>query len=202
MAVLRLTFVRHGATDWNRDRRFQGQSDIPLNAQGQAQARALARALRRDVFDYVVSSDLQRAMQTAQVIRGTIPVVADPRWREFAFGEWEGLTWEEIAQRWPEIAEQAATAAKAYAPPGGETFDAVRERVGSALDELRASNHLHALIVTHAGPLHAMLHHLFSDRESEMPELLGIRFTPASITRIAIEDGEPVLLGLNDVTHL
>ena len=202
MAALRLTFVRHGATDWNRDRRFQGQSDIPLNAEGQAQARALARALRRDVFDYAVSSDLLRAMQTAQVISGKIPVVADRRWREFAFGEWEGLTWEEIAQRWPEIAEQAVTAAKAYAPPGGETFDEVRARVGNALDELCASKYLHVLIVTHAGPLHAMMHHLFSDRESEMQEMLAIRFTPASITSIAIEDGEPELLGLNDVAHL
>lgn len=202
MGVQRLTFVRHGATDWNRDRRFQGQSDIPLNAEGRAQAGALARALQRETFDYAVSSDLARALQTAQAIRGALPVVPDPRWREFAFGEWEGLTWEEIAQRWPDIAAQGVTVAKAYAPPGGETFETVRARVGNALDELSASGHKHVLIVTHAGPLHAMLQHVFSDRESLMQEMLGIRFTPASITRIAIEDGEPELLGLNDVAHL
>ncbi|HEV3152945.1 MAG TPA: histidine phosphatase family protein [Candidatus Baltobacteraceae bacterium] len=197
-----LTFVRHGETDWNRERRFQGQSDIPLNGQGRLQARAVARALARETFDSVVSSDLVRAMETARAVRTATPVKADPRWREFAFGEWEGLTWEQILQRWPERAAQGAASARSYAPPGGETFDQVRERVGEALDEMRASGVQNALIVTHAGPLHAMLHHLFSDPQADTQELLAVRFTPASITRVRLEpDGNELLL-LNDVSHL
>jgi 2,3-bisphosphoglycerate-dependent phosphoglycerate mutase len=199
---VKLTFVRHGETDWNRDRRFQGQVDIPLNAQGRSQARAVARVLSAEPFDYAVSSDLSRALDTARAIRDTMPVVGDARWREFAFGEWEGLTWEEIVRRWPEVAKRSATSARSYSPPGGETFSMVRERVGAAIDELRESGAQNILVVTHAGPLHAMLHNVFSGGQADAHELLGVRFTPASITRVEIEADGPELLLLNDVSHL
>jgi len=87
-------------------------------------------------FDRVVSSDLSRAYETARIIAGETPVERDARWSEFAFGEWEGLTWEEIVERWPAAGEHAHTAAKRYEPPGGETFDAVCDRVAAALREL------------------------------------------------------------------
>jgi broad specificity phosphatase PhoE len=166
------------------------------------QARALARALDDEAFDYAVSSDLSRALETAQTIRGRARVVRDERWREFDFGEWEGLTWEEIVERFPEMLEHGTTAAKRYAPPGGETFEAVCGRVGRALEELRATPYGNVLVVTHAGPLHAMLHTLFGDRGAQMQEVLGVRFSPASVTRITIDDGRPELIALNDVAHL
>lgn len=125
----------------------------------------------------------------------------DPRWREFAFGEWEGLTWDEILQRHPDLAESASTSVKRYIAPRGESFEDVLLRVESALAEVRASGHANVLIVTHAGPLHAMLHTFFGHREAEMQEVLGVRFSPASITRIEIADGEASLLALNDVAH-
>jgi probable phosphoglycerate mutase len=128
-------------------------------------------------------------------------VERDPRWREFAFGEWEGLTWDEILQRHPDLAESASTSVKRYIAPRGESFEDVLLRVESALAEVRASGHANVLIVTHAGPLHAMLHTFFGHREAEMQEVLGVRFSPASITRIEIADGEASLLALNDVAH-
>lgn len=197
-----LTFVRHGETDWNRDRRFQGQVDIALNSRGRAQARAVAQALAPEEFDYAASSDLSRAFETAKAIRGDLQVVGDPRWREFAFGEWEGLTWEQIVRQWPEAAARTATSARSYAPPGGETFEAVLARVGSAIDELRDSGLQNVLIVTHAGPLHAMLHHIFGNEQAGVHELAGLRFTPASITRIAVDSDGAELVVLNDVAHL
>lgn len=178
---------------WNRERRFQGQTDVPLSAEGRAQALALARELSNIAFDFAVSSDLSRALETARAIYGP-GVHADPRWREFEFGKWEGLTWDEIVERWPEYAEESGTAAKRYAPPGGESFDAVAARVGAALDELREGRHAHVLVVTHAGPLHAMLHALFGE--------LPVRFTPASVTRVRFEGERPELTLLNDVAHL
>jgi probable phosphoglycerate mutase len=197
-----IVFARHGATDWNRDRRFQGQVDIPLNAQGRAQAQALAKALRGMQFDRAVSSDLSRAYETARAICGQSAVERDARWREFAFGQWEGLTWEEIVSRWPAVGEHGHTLAARYAPPDGETFDAVCARVSNALQDLRNANLQNVLVVTHAGPLHAVLHAVFGERRAEMEQVLGVRFSPASITRLRIDPDGAEVLTLNDVTHL
>ncbi len=189
--------VRHGATDWNSERRFQGHSDLPLNAEGRAQARALAGALQAESFDYAVSSDLSRALETARTICGEGRVEVDPRWREFSFGLWEGLTWDQIVLRWPQSGNREHAAA-AYEPIGGETFSAVCDRVGKALEDLRHRSCERALVVTHAGPLHAMLHLLFADRDPAFRETLKVRLTPASITRVRIEDSGPLLIALNE----
>lgn len=194
--------MRHGATVWNREHRFQGHTDVPLSEEGRAQARAVAAALRDLPFDAVVSSDLSRAYETACAIRGAQALRRDERWREFDFGAWEGLTWDEITRRQPELADIAASAARSYDPPGGESFAAVQARVAAALEDLRATNAALALVVTHAGPLHAMLHAVFGDRIGQMQELAGLRFTPASITRLSIDDGGAELIQLNDVSHL
>jgi ribonuclease H / adenosylcobalamin/alpha-ribazole phosphatase len=129
-------------------------------------------------------------------------VQRDARWREFAFGLWEGLTWEEIASRWPTLAQQGHTAAKLYAPVGGETFEAVCDRVKNALADLQGSGHERVLVVTHAGPMHAMLHLLFAQQEATISEMAGIRFLPASITRVQLIDGAGQIVLLNDVSHL
>jgi broad specificity phosphatase PhoE len=153
--------------------------------------------LRDDVFDYAVSSDLMRAYDTAVAIRGSAPVVKDARWREFAFGQWEGLTWDEIVERFPHVREEQWSSAKDYLPDGGDTFDAVKARVGEALHELLASGYANILVVTHAGPLHAVLHVFFGEREAQMQEVFGVRFVPASVTRIAVHQGRAELLLLN-----
>lgn len=158
--------------------------------------------MRSERFDRAVSSDLSRAFETARIIRGKAPVERDPRWREFAFGEWEGLTWEEIAARSPELAGREITAATRYEPPGGESFAAVRERVAQALADLERARYESVLIVTHAGPLHAMLHTFFGHREAEMQEVLGVRFVPACITQVEVIAGAADLLTLNEAAHL
>lgn len=155
--------------------------------------------LRAESFDYAVSSDLSRAYDTATVIRGTQPVERDARWREFAFGEWEGLTWDEVVARHPDLRRHGRGAAKLYTPPGGESFDAVCARVAEALRELDAGEFDNVLVVTHAGPLHAMLHTFFGDRGAEMQEALSVRFSPASVTRVTVEAGRAQLTGLNEV---
>lgn len=197
-----LTFVRHGATDWNAERRFQGQTDVPLNELGRSQAHALSVALQGAAFDRAVSSDLSRAVETARAIRGGLFVETDARWREFDFGEWEGLTWEQIVQRWPAASESGATAAAAYAPSGGETFALLCDRVSAAIRDLRRDTVQNVLVVTHAGPLHAVLHVLFGEHRAEMQETFGVRFLPASITRIQMDANGAELRSLNDVSHL
>jgi broad specificity phosphatase PhoE len=94
--VTTLILARHGETDWNRDGRFQGHADTPLNARGREQARALAEDVAE--VDVIYSSDLKRATETARVVadRLGLEVRIDPRLRERGFGAWEGLTRTEI----------------------------------------------------------------------------------------------------------
>ena len=192
-----LILIRHGATAWNASRRFQGHSDVPLSEEGRSQARRLAVRLRGERFDAIYASDLMRAVETASIVAEPhgLDVRRDPRLREFDFGEWEGLTWDQIVATRPHLREQALTAASLYAPDGGETFAAVCERLRPFFDELRAAPVGRAAVVMHAGPLHAALAVLGLAGE-------GQRFAPASLTRIAMEDGHPRLISLSDVRHL
>jgi probable phosphoglycerate mutase len=114
-----LIVIRHGETDWNRQHRFQGQIDVPLNSAGRAQAERLAHRLARECFDVVVASDLQRAQATAQTAAGGRSIEVDPLWREQAFGVLEGLDAPTIAQQHPELWAQWLRHDADYALPGG-----------------------------------------------------------------------------------
>jgi|HubBroStandDraft_2_1064218.scaffolds.fasta_scaffold00322_2 broad specificity phosphatase PhoE len=169
---------------------------MPLSAQGRAAARAIAETLHSEPFDRIYSSDLVRAAETARILgesRGA-EITFDDRLREFDFGHWEGLTWDEIVAANPHLAGLGSTAVKLYAPENGESFSQVRERVASFLDDLTRQNRRAAAVVTHAGVLHSM----FSVLGLAPPE----RFTPGGITRIAIEGGGASVLSLDDRRHL
>lgn len=198
---MELFLVRHGETAWNAERRFQGQSDVPLSPRGHTQASAIAAALANMPFARAYSSDLDRARATAHAIvadRG-LTVETDARLREFDFGAWEGLTWAQIVARWPELDDQLPTRARFYEPTDGERFEHVVARVRSFLDELRAREALgNVLIVTHAGALHAALEVL----APEGFDPLATVFSTASITRIAMEGDRARIITLNDVNHL
>jgi broad specificity phosphatase PhoE len=193
-----LTVVRHGRTAWNEAGRFQGQTDIPLDEEGRAQARRLAARLRDERYDAAFASDLARARETAETILAerAETLALDPRWREMRFGSWEGLTWAQIVERDPELALDRATKPRFYTPSGGESFDDVCARVERALaDLLRAvPNGANVLIVTHAGPLHALLRVTLGDERSDA---LGVRFTPASLTRLRWNGANWELVALN-----
>lgn len=157
-----LCFVRHGETEWNRLGRMQGSRDIPLNDLGRTQAVAAGRALSTvhpdaRLFDFV-SSPLARARATMELIRGVLDLdprdyVVDERLRERSWGAWEGRTM-------PEIKQAAASDLGAYkadrwdvAPPGGESYADVCERVAAWLDGLRRP----VVAVSHAGVARAVL---------------------------------------------
>jgi probable phosphoglycerate mutase len=131
---VRLVLWRHGQTIWNAERRFQGQSDIPLDQTGQAQAERAARLLAALRPDMIVSSDLTRASSTAAPLARLtgLEVTLDKDLRERHGGCWEGLTDAEIRQRYP--AEHAT-----WTPPDGEPGAVVAERVASALHRIAAA---------------------------------------------------------------
>jgi phosphoserine phosphatase len=193
-----LTLVRHGATLWNAQGRFQGITNLPLTAQGRAQARALSVRLAGERADCIYSSDLLRARETAEIIARPhrLKVLADTRLREFGFGRWEGLTWEEILALQPEA--RGRRDAGGYEPEGGERFEAVCRRIASFYADLARTATRHAIVVTHAGALHATLQVLhLSSGPSEK-----VNFHLASITRIAMEEEGSRLIALSDVEHL
>ncbi len=141
MSSRQLVLWRHGRTSYNVSARLQGQVDVPLDAVGRWQAATAGAALaRRGPVHTVITSDLDRAMATAHVLADIVnsELVVDPRLRERSFGEWEGLTGQEIADRWPEDFERWRCGQDPLVG-GMETREAVARRVVPAIDE-----HLHA----------------------------------------------------------
>ena len=154
---MKLLLIRHGQTNWNLEQRFQGQSDIPLNETGRKQADALADHLSAEHFDAIYSSDLQRATETAKIICKS-EFHSDPRLREVNFGDWEGLTYDEIKAKHPETLAAWEDDIYKNAPPNGETLEGLAVRVHFMLDELRENHEdQNILIVAHGGVLQTLI---------------------------------------------
>src|SRR5712691_9755247 len=148
---------RHGETDWNRDRRFQGHADPGLNDTGRVQALELADELAAERIDAIYASDLARARETAEIIAGRVgaPVVLDRELREIDVGEWQGLTWPEIEQRYPDGVRNWHEHGQGW--ERGETYDALGERVVAALRRISAAHPGgRVLIVGHGGTVRSV----------------------------------------------
>ena len=160
-----ICLIRHGQTDWNLTRRYMGNSDRPLTAYGVQQAQALARHFAARRVDVVIHTGLSRSEATARAIAGqrAMPLVCDPDWRETNHGDWEGLTYREVMQRYPDNARARFADALNTAPQGGESLAAMAQRVQMAWQRLGAQfSGKRILIVTHGGPIQAMLCHWMS----------------------------------------
>ncbi len=140
--LVRLVLWRHGQTAFNAERRFQGQRDVPLNAVGRAQARRAARHLATLEPTELWSSDLSRAASTAGYLARLtgLEIRQDKDLRERHGGAWEGLTIEEIRERYPDDLA-------AWEPPGGETLKTVAERTAAALARIAAGAAPGSLVV-------------------------------------------------------
>ena len=151
-----LLLVRHGETDWNRDRRFQGHADPPLNEAGREQADALAAELAGERIELVYTSDLARARETAEIVAARLGagVVALRDLREIDVGEWEGLTWPEIEERYPAGARDWHEHGHGW--EAGETYDELGHRVVTALRRIAAAHpEQRVLVVGHGGTIRA-----------------------------------------------
>ena len=122
--LTRILAIRHGETAWNVDTRIQGQLDIPLNDTGRWQAHRLALAVAEENLDAIYASDLLRAYETAQAVASGSgrEIVTDAGLRERGFGVFEGMTFKEIEQRWPEQSERWRKRDPDFGPEGGETL--------------------------------------------------------------------------------
>lgn len=135
-----LWLVRHGQTDWNLERRYQGHSDTPLNATGMEQGELAAASLVGRRYAAIYSSDLRRARTTAEIIgrRLDMTVHLDARLREAHFGAWEGMVATEIQTAYPAAWEARRLDLQHARPPGGESVQDLADRVWAAIDELTA----------------------------------------------------------------
>ena len=151
-----IVLVRHGETDWNRERRFQGHADTPLNGAGRAQSRDLAERLTAERVTALYTSPLRRAAETANIVgeRLGLPIRTSEPMREIDVGSWEGLTIDEVRARFPDEAKLAWSSGW----NGGETYHELDARVVPALLALAVTHDgEHVAVVTHGGPIRSAI---------------------------------------------
>ena len=202
MKALRLLAVRHGATEWSQARRFAGARDIPLTAQGRLQAEAAAQALAGMSAAAVYTSPLERARTSADVIAKPhrLEPIIEPDFREMAFGDWEGLTRDELTTRFPAEARVWASTPHLLTPPRGEALAAVDSRVRAAVA---------ALVEQHRGETVILVSHAIVMRLIVLAALgLGpdrlwsVDASPAGITEIEYQDAWATVHRMNTLAHL
>lgn len=206
MSVTRIIAVRHGETAWNVDTRIQGQLDIGLNAQGRWQAERVGAALAEESIDHIYSSDLERAHTTAQAIARNArnstarEVALHQGLRERGFGSFEGETWADIAQKWPDQSLRWKQRDPHFAPPGGETPTELMARVSATVHDI-AARHTgeHIVLVAHGGVMD-MLYRLATRQELHAPRTWHLG--NAAINRLLWTPESLTLVGWGDVRHL
>jgi len=155
--------MRHGLTEWNRDKRIQGQTDIDLSEEGRDMARQWAESLADNHFDCILTSGLARAVQTAEIINeklGNLPMHMDPRLAEQDWGEWTGLTKDEL-EKIRKLVKKQEYKGFAFQPPKGETRDEVMMRACDAfLDFSERNSDSRVLVITHNGVLKTLTYAL------------------------------------------
>jgi probable phosphoglycerate mutase len=203
MEATRIIAVRHGETAWNVDARIQGQLDIGLNDTGRWQARRVGEALAAEEITAVYSSDLGRAHQTAQSISEVkgVPVIADEGLRERSFGIFEGKTFDEIHETWPDHAHNWRKRIPEWQPPdGGESLIELRERVTRTMQELAARHPGEQIvIVAHGGVLDA-LYRIATGQEVNSPRTWEL--PNGAINRLLWTPEGFTLVGWSDTQHL
>jgi alpha-ribazole phosphatase len=199
---MRLILVRHGATANNAEGRFTGHLDVALSPQGRLQAEAVAAALVREPLPAIISSDLARARQTAEIIatRIGVPLELDANLREIGMGAWEGLTFADIQRQYPTEWAEWQQEASLVAPPGGETLLAMLARAGQTLDHCcRTYPDQAVLWVTHGGLIGALVCHLLGIGLEHRRQL---RRDNAAISELHLDGPQAILARLNETAHL
>lgn len=201
-----LYLVRHGETAHNADGRTMGQMDIPLNARGLEQARQTAGFLGRYPIERIVSSDLSRAMATAQPLAEALGLSVEPdaRLRELSFGILEGKTMAECEATDPESVASWRSGDFDAALPGGESRRSLMRRTRALLDEITAGPHAHVALFSHGGALNALHAHMVEHGHPSPREHIPrvFRFSNGSVSLSAWVDGQWRFLAVNSTFHL
>ena len=198
----RVLAIRHGETDWNVAGRVQGQLDVPLNDNGRWQVHRLALAVAEEDISAIYSSDLLRALETAQAVeRGCgDPITTDIGLRERGFGIFEGLSYDEIGRRWPEQSERWRKRDPDFGPEGGETLRQFYERSIAAVTRAAAMHPGQTIAVVSHGGVMDCLHRAALSLALDAPRTWQLG--NASINRVLYTPQGFTLIGWSDDYHL
>ncbi len=200
MTVSRLVLIRTGETDWNRQGRWQGWVANPLNDHGKQQVRALANYIRHIGMGVLYTSDLRRAVETAEHLTAKLDfnAVLDSRWRERDIGRWQGMTLAEIRAWYPDQFQALQADPHEFRVPGGESRADVRRRVLFALDDALALEGVETVgVITHSTAIRALLDALVPNHN-----LSGVVIGNSSVTTLARDGSVWHLVAANDLAHL
>jgi len=201
---MRVILVRHGETDSNKASLALGRDDIELNETGRWQAQRIAEALQSQPIAAVYSSPLRRALETARAVaeRHTLSVQVDQGLVEMDIGEMEGLTFQQVRERYPQFLQLWLGGRAAYEPMpgGGERLLDVQERSWQALDRICAARPQDTVaVVTHNFVLLTILCRVLG---LELADFRRLRHNVAAVSVLQVQDGRMTVLGLNDTCHL
>lgn len=200
--MTKVIFIRHGQTSWNKDKKYQGHSDISLNENGLRQAELVGKRLAEEKINAIYSSDLQRACQTAEMIaqHHALPIIRKQELREINFGMWEGLTYQEIMETWPEILRTMYSQPSETCPPQGESFNKVRQRVIRALQQCIAKHQNETIVVvSHGGTMRVIL---CAALGIDLDKMWFIRQDSTAINIIQYFEHQVVVSLVNDTCHI
>lgn len=199
----RLLLVRHGETELRSSERLWGSTDVELSADGLKQAEKLRDRLAEEKIDVIYSSNLKRALVTAETIasRHQLDIIPCDELHEIDFGDTEGLTYEEINRLYPEYVKLRREKGTSVRFPGGESLDDLGQRVSifvnNRLEQHKEEETL--LVVAHAGVARILICQLLG---LELRYLRNLRLDLASLSIVGIHPQGPVINLLNDTSHL
>lgn len=198
----RIIAIRHGETAWNVDTRIQGHLDIPLNETGRMQAHRLALALAGEPITAIYASDLWRAYDTALYVSRAVDVgvTTEEGLRERSFGEFQGKTFAEIEAVLPEQAQRWRKRDPAFAPPGGESLLALRERVVGTAERLAAKHPGELIALVGHGGVMDVLYRAATRLDLQAPRTWDL--SNAAINRLLWSPEGFSLVGWADTQHL
>lgn len=196
-----LIIARHGETDWNVGEVFRGRLDVGLNETGIAQAEALASYLADCAVEAVYSSPLKRALGTADAVasRRGLEVGIEQGLVDFDYGAWQGLTQQQVRERYPELYGRWLKEPHLVAMPDGESLDEVEQRARRAVDGVVASHHGTVALVSHRVVNKVLICSLLGLDNSHF---WNIRQDVAGITVFEYKEGRYTLTRHNDTSHL
>ena len=194
--------VRHGQTNWNILGKTQGHGNSDLTAKGIEQATELAESIVNYPIDYIYSSDLGRAVQTAQILgdKLNIKVEETEALREMGFGEWEGLLIDEIKTNYANVYTTWRNEPHLAQIPGGETLHLIKDRVDSFIQSLNEKyDDKHILLVTHSVTVRVML---LAFLNSGMENIYRIKQDNNALNIVEYRDYGPVVIKMNDIRYI
>jgi len=199
---MRILLLRHAETDWNRERRYQGWRDIPLSPTGRAQAESAGRLLAASPLAAVWSSPLARARETAALIAAphTLAVHEADAFKEMGFGDWEGLTRDEVRERFPDAHRAWAETPHEAAWSGAETLGVVRARALAGLEALRAAHQGQTVCLVSHGITSRIL--ILEALGLGLDRLWSLQLSATGISELEFRDDWTTLHRMNSLIHL